>query len=232
MFCTGRKPKHDNGLKVDDSHVIERPLMKDHISLVHYTSFPKETAHPTGLHVQKAYTSLVTSSMQILLLSAHACIKFNLHFPLHDILKADRPHPRNYPHAPTNYIHTDKHLRLVMTLIALCCRERSDGRTDGQTDGRYQVHYLPRFAVDNYCSLFQMGVLFEGVFWQEDDIIALLDIMTWLVQVVHVWCWGISISTQPFISDSFNDMVMFAPTECSRTGRRVLNDVRWWKLAY
>ncbi len=22
-------------------------------------------------------------------------------------------------------------------------------RTDGQTDGRYQVHYLPRFAVDN-----------------------------------------------------------------------------------
>ncbi len=24
-----------------------------------------------------------------------------------------------------------------------------DKRTDGQTDGRYQVHYLPRFAVDN-----------------------------------------------------------------------------------
>ena len=23
------------------------------------------------------------------------------------------------------------------------------GRTDGRTDGRYQVHYLPRFAVDN-----------------------------------------------------------------------------------
>ncbi len=30
----------------------------------------------TGLHVQKAYTSLGTSSMQILLLSAHACMHF------------------------------------------------------------------------------------------------------------------------------------------------------------
>ncbi len=26
---------------------------------------------------------------------------------------------------------------------------QTDGRTDGQTDRRYQVHYLPRFAVDN-----------------------------------------------------------------------------------
>ncbi len=27
---------------------------------------------------------------------------------------------------------------------------QADGQTGGQTDGRYQVHYLPRFAVDNY----------------------------------------------------------------------------------
>ncbi len=27
-----------------------------------------------------------------------------------------------------------------------------NGQTDGQTDGRYQVHYLPRFAVDKYGS--------------------------------------------------------------------------------
>ncbi len=27
--------------------------------------------------------------------------------------------------------------------------KRTDGQTDGQTDGRYQVHYLPSFAVDN-----------------------------------------------------------------------------------
>ncbi len=32
-------------------------------------------------------------------------------------LKDDRPHPRDYPNMPTNYRHTDKHLRLVMTLI-------------------------------------------------------------------------------------------------------------------
>ncbi len=30
----------------------------------------------TDLHIQKAYTNLGTSSMQILLLSAHACMHF------------------------------------------------------------------------------------------------------------------------------------------------------------
>ncbi len=35
-------------------------------------------------------------------------------------LKADRPHPRNYPHMWPDYRHTDKHFRLIMTLIALC----------------------------------------------------------------------------------------------------------------
>ena len=44
---------------------------------------------------------------------------------------------------PTDYRHTDKHLRLGMPLIALYCES-----VHGQTDGRYQVHYLPRFAVD------------------------------------------------------------------------------------
>ena len=32
-------------------------------------------------------------------------------------LKADRPHPRNYPHTPTDHRHTDKHFRLVTTLL-------------------------------------------------------------------------------------------------------------------
>ncbi len=32
-------------------------------------------------------------------------------------------------------------------------RKQTDRRTDGQTDGRYQVHYLPRFAVDKYCEI-------------------------------------------------------------------------------
>ncbi len=62
-------------------------------------------------------------------------------------LKADRPPPRNYPHTLTDNRHTDEHPRLVMTL--LCWSEtQTHGWTDGRTDGRYQVHYLPRFAVD------------------------------------------------------------------------------------
>ncbi len=36
-----------------------------------------------------------------------------------NLLKADRPHPRNYLHTATDHRHTDKHLRLVMVLIAL-----------------------------------------------------------------------------------------------------------------
>ena len=48
------------------------------------------------------------------------------HHPLfHPKLKADQPHPRDYPHTPTNYRHTDKHLRLVMTPIALYCTRQS-----------------------------------------------------------------------------------------------------------
>ncbi len=44
--------------------------------------------------------------------------------------------------------HTDKHLKLIMTLIALCCTRQSRA-PNGRTDGRYQVHYLPHFMVDN-----------------------------------------------------------------------------------
>ncbi len=31
-------------------------------------------------------------------------------------LKADRPHPRDYPHTPTDYRYTDKHFGLVIAL--------------------------------------------------------------------------------------------------------------------
>ncbi len=54
--------------------------------------------------------------------------------------------------------HTDKDLRLVMTLHAkdfkgrrsngLTVRAHTNGRMVGRTD--YQVHYLPRFVVDKY----------------------------------------------------------------------------------
>ncbi len=57
-------------------------------------------------------------------------------------LKADWPHPRNYPDTPTVDRHTYQHLRQM--------DRRTDGRTDGRTDRCYQVHYLPHFAVDNH----------------------------------------------------------------------------------
>ncbi len=40
-------------------------------------------------------------------------------------LKADRPYPHDYLHTPTEFRNTDKHLRLAMTLIALCCTRQS-----------------------------------------------------------------------------------------------------------
>ena len=63
-------------------------------------------------------------------------------------IKADRLHLRDYPHTPIDYRHTDKHLKLVMALIALCC-ESANKRMDKRTDRQYQVHYLPRFVVNN-----------------------------------------------------------------------------------
>ena len=36
-------------------------------------------------------------------------------------LKADWQHPRNYPPTPTDYRHTDNHLRMEMVVVALCC---------------------------------------------------------------------------------------------------------------
>ncbi len=41
------------------------------------------------------------------------------------VLKADRPHLRYYPCTLPDYRHTDEHLRLVMTMIALCCTRQS-----------------------------------------------------------------------------------------------------------
>ncbi len=47
-----------------------------------------------------------------------------------------------------------------------------DGQTDGQTDGRYQVHYLPRFAVDNYPQVGEVEI--SGTLkriWDDNDYI-------------------------------------------------------------
>ncbi len=64
------------------------------------------------------------------------------------ILKADRPHPRDYPQTTTDYRRTDNHFRLVRALMD----GWTDGKTDGRTDRCYQAHYLPAllsYAVDN-----------------------------------------------------------------------------------
>ncbi len=56
-------------------------------------------------------------------------------------LKADRPHPRDYPPMPPDYRHID---------ITVQTGElgQTYPQTHKRTDVRYQVHYLPRFAVD------------------------------------------------------------------------------------
>ena len=73
-------------------------------------------------------------------------------------LKADRPHPRNYPQTPTDYKHTDNHLRLVMVVLVLYCTRQSRALTNTQTNkhtGRQTDGWTlsctlsPCFAVDN-----------------------------------------------------------------------------------
>ncbi len=41
------------------------------------------------------------------------------------LLKADRPHWRDYQQTPTDYRHTDNHFRLVLVVVALCCTRQS-----------------------------------------------------------------------------------------------------------
>ncbi len=61
-----------------------------------------------------------------------------------NVLKADRPHPRDYStHRQTPWTDNDS-----SSAVRVVTDGQTDGQTDGRTDGRYQVHYLPRFAVD------------------------------------------------------------------------------------
>ncbi len=66
-----------------------------------------------------------------------------------DQLKADRPHPHDYPQTPTDYRHTDNHLRLVMVVVALCCTRQTgelwqtNTRRDRRTDAtKYIISLL------------------------------------------------------------------------------------------
>ncbi len=40
-------------------------------------------------------------------------------------------------------------MKVVGQTVQTCERKQTDGQTERQTDGRYQVHYLPRLAIDN-----------------------------------------------------------------------------------
>ncbi len=69
-------------------------------------------------------------------------------------LKADRPHPRDYSPTPPDHRRTDKTLGLVL---------HTHERTDRRTDGRYQLHYLPHFAVDKNLGTCMLGILARGI---------------------------------------------------------------------
>ena len=48
-------------------------------------------------------------------------------------IKADRLHPGNYPHKPTNYRHTYFHVRLVMMVVPPYCICQSKDRSADAT---------------------------------------------------------------------------------------------------
>ncbi len=72
-------------------------------------------------------------------------------------LKGDRPHPRLLSRevlfvSDVSVIHLVYQVYQMYVKPFSCesANKRTDRQADRQTDGRYQVHYLPRFAVDNY----------------------------------------------------------------------------------
>ncbi len=144
-------------------------MMKDPKSAIYFTSvttrgqqcIPRLSINARRGHYRSALTALracrcnifadmpifVIVDMQILPIFSYERISYVWTDRLHQIallLKADRPHPRNYPHTPTDYRHTDK-------------QPWEHRQTDGRTDGRYQVHYLPRFAVDNKFAMLKIN---------------------------------------------------------------------------
>ncbi len=70
VTCFGSQPLNDNcyHLRIGNNRATA------YTGSIYYTQIL--WIYITGLYIQKAYTSLGTSSMQILLLSAHACMHF------------------------------------------------------------------------------------------------------------------------------------------------------------
>ena len=73
------------------------------------------------------------------------------------ILKADRPHPRDYPHMPY-LLQTNRQNprtgndRQTDIRTQATCALSTPRHTNGRTDRTYQLHYLPCFAVHKYCT--------------------------------------------------------------------------------
>ncbi len=81
-------------------------------------------------------------------------------------LKADRPHPRDYPQTPIDYRHTDNHPRPKIKVVGQTVQLWECWRTDRQTDGRYQAH-LPAslsYTVDKHTAI--------EIFWSKFFIVA------------------------------------------------------------
>ncbi len=77
-------------------------------------------------------------------------------------IKADRPHPRDYPHTPY-WLQTNRQNPRTGNDHGSSRRARTSRHTNGRTDGRYQLHYLPRFAVDN--NIIQLLLTFHFMFF-------------------------------------------------------------------
>ncbi len=120
-------------------------------------------------------------------------------------LKADRPHPRDYPHTPYWLQANRQNPRTG---------NDTHKRTDGRTDGRYQLHYLPRFAVDKKCAngaqlLLQitntyssfgmtgkMSLKIEGfsVLWFDWSVNMLPVAICWKILIASHWNLGSTVS--------------------------------------
>ncbi len=91
-------------------------------------------------------------------------------------IKADQPHLCNYLHTPT--------IKVVGQTVQRWEVGRADRRTDRQTDGHYQLHYLPRFAVDNDTIPALPGFLYKRVLeW-------LHNCWNWIIIVWFYFRWA------------------------------------------
>ncbi len=133
----------------------------------------------------------------------------------HKWLKAYRQHLCNYPHTPTDYRHTDKHLRLVMVLIGQTVQPREVTQTDGRSlPSTLSIISLALRSIKMYIIL--DGPLLH--IWKNDIAdIAAVEAKPWEQQLkwgpMKIWvqqnphCLNLS-SSQVLVFISFQDWVL------------------------